>query len=89
MGEKSLIGVLIVLLVMAVPLPTYFYVSPTCPDLARRVEAGLRRIMENGTYEKIFNDHFGQIYARAGLENRKIFKVANPLLPQGSLKSSK
>ena len=63
------------------PFPLVFYVSPGRPELAERVEAGLKAIMDNGDHDKIFNKYHGDVVQRLNLKQRKIFTLQNPFLP--------
>jgi ABC-type amino acid transport substrate-binding protein len=67
-------------LALQLPLPTFFFVSPAHPRLARRIEAGLRRMLADGSYDRLFEKHFGDLYTRARLDTRRIFTLDNPHL---------
>lgn len=67
-------------LCLFIPLPTYFFVSPKHPELARQIETGLRQMISDGSFDKHFLDFHGDDIARAKLEGRKIFSIANPNL---------
>lgn len=67
-------------LLMYIPLPVYFFVTPTKPHLAERLEAGLKRIMANGTLDTIFSKHFKERFMQLNLLSRKVFKLENPNL---------
>jgi ABC-type amino acid transport substrate-binding protein len=67
-------------LALQLPLPTFFFVSPAHPWLARRIEAGLRRMLADGSYDRLFEKHFGDLYTRARLDTRRIFTLDNPHL---------
>jgi len=62
------------------PLPLYFFVSPTHPRLARRIETGLRIMLRDGSFQKLFNRHQGPIIERARLCERRVFRIDNPFL---------
>lgn len=67
-------------LVLLLPLPTFIFISKTEPELAERIEKGLSLIVENGTFEKIFTQHFETFLKKADIDNRKMIVVENPLL---------
>ena len=67
-------------LMMKYPMPLVFYVHPERADLARRMEAGLAAITENGVLDSLFAQHFGSILERLSLETRRTFHLHNPLL---------
>lgn len=62
-------------------LPNYFYVSPKYPALAKRIEAGLREIIESGDFDKIFYSYYGDDIKAAKLDSLKIFFMSNNTLP--------
>ncbi|WP_419783509.1 hypothetical protein [Maridesulfovibrio sp.] len=74
---------------LKIPLPTFFFVSPQNPRLAKRIECGLKKIMQNGVFDELFQKHFGNLYQRAQLNKRKIFMLDNPCLSQQTLKALK
>lgn len=63
-----------------IPLPTYFFVTPQRPALARQIEAGLRAMLADGSFDRLFYAYFGKDIERAQLENRKVFAIPNPNL---------
>lgn len=67
-------------LLLYIPLPTYFFVSPNKPELAKRIETGLQLIINNGTFDKMFNDEFSALINKANLSKRRIFSIHNPNL---------
>lgn len=69
-------------LLLYIPLPTYFFISPTKPHLAERIKAGLLAMIDDGTFDEFFEQHFGPLIQKANLSERKIFKINNPNLSQ-------
>jgi len=67
-------------LLLYIPLPTYFFVTPTKPKLAERIETGLKTMIADGSFEKIFEEHFGLLIKNSNLEHRRIFRINNPNL---------
>lgn len=65
-------------LLIYMPLPVYFYVSPTEPELADRLTLGLNYLKVNGQMEKIFLDYFGERLKRLNLPGRQIIELSNP-----------
>jgi hypothetical protein len=63
-----------------IPLPTYFFVSPKKPVLAKRIEEGLWKLIQNGKFEELFLSHHLSIIESANLNNRTIFSIPNPNL---------
>ncbi len=70
-----------------VPLPNFIFVSPAYPRLAERMEIGLKRIIANGEFDKLFETHHGKVFSKARLDERTIFYASNPLLTPESLKA--
>jgi hypothetical protein len=65
-------------LLVYMPLPVYFYVSPTEPVLAERLTKGLRQLTASGELEQIFIAHFGERLKRLKLAQRTIIELKNP-----------
>jgi hypothetical protein len=65
-------------LLIYMPLPVYFYVSPEQPILADRITVGLKYLQENGQLDKIFKDHFGERLKRLRLSERTLIELSNP-----------
>lgn len=68
-------------LMLYYPFPLVFYVTPTNPNLAKRVKTGLNKIIASGEFEVLFKHHHGDVVQRLNLGNRKIFRLSNPALP--------
>jgi ABC-type amino acid transport substrate-binding protein len=69
-------------LIFYYPLPMYFWFSKTDEGrrLARRAEEGMRLMIADGTYDRIFAEFQGYKIERLHLKDRRIFKIENPLL---------
>ena len=63
------------------PTAAYFFVSKENEALAATLEGALRRIVENGKFEKMFMQEHKQYLDRANFAKRKIIHLDNPLLP--------
>lgn len=63
-----------------IPLPTYFFVSPTKPELRDRIEKGLTLLISTGEFDQIFNDTFGDLIKQAKLDKRIKYSIPNPNL---------
>ncbi len=64
-------------LALYMPLPTYFFVSPLKPELAKRLKIGLISMIEDGTFDRMFFAYHQNDLENANLSARKIFKVQN------------
>jgi hypothetical protein len=64
------------------PTVMYFWFSKTKEGarLAARVEAGMRLMIDDGTYDRIFTEFYGATIEQLGLKHRKLFRIANPFL---------
>lgn len=63
------------------PFPLVFFVNPDLPDLAERVEKGMERTIDNGELDSIFNRYYGDIVEKLNLNERILFELDNPLIP--------
>ena len=62
------------------PLPVYVFVSPKHPELAARIEAGLRVLIRDGRLDVLFWEYHRASIQQAALAHRQIFSVENPFL---------
>jgi hypothetical protein len=67
-------------LAVHIPLPTYFFVSPEKPKLAKRIEEGLWKLIDSGDFDKIFLSFHKKIIEGTNLQQRRIFSLPNPNL---------
>lgn len=58
-------------------LPMYFFVSPTQPELAERLEYGLKKSYETGQFDALFYLYFKDSVALLNLKKRKVFYLSN------------
>jgi ABC-type amino acid transport substrate-binding protein len=61
------------------PLPMYFWFPKTREGrrMAARAEEGMRMMIADGTYDRIFDRYQRQKIERLRLKNRRIFRIAN------------
>jgi hypothetical protein len=64
------------------PLPLVFYINVSQPELANRVEIGLKKIQSNGQFQQLFDRHYGACVERLKLKSRRVFKLGNPFVPK-------
>ena len=67
-------------LALYLPMPVYFYVSPKHPRLEARIRIGFERLIADGGFNQLFEQHFGEQVAAAKLSQRRIIQLGNPLL---------
>lgn len=71
-------------IMLHIPAPSYFFVSPKYPRIAERLEYGLEKMLASGELKRLFEHHFLQYINDQDLENRRIIEVGNPLLPENT-----
>jgi hypothetical protein len=69
-------------LALQYPAAMYFFVNKRNVTLANLIETGLQRAIADGSFDVLFNQHFGETIAQLNLENITYFQLANPLLPR-------
>ena len=69
-------------LILYYPLPMYFWFPKTAEGrrLARRAEEGMRMMIADGTYDRIFDKYQRHKIERLRLKSRRIIKIGNPFL---------
>jgi hypothetical protein len=67
--------------VIYMPLPRYFFVAPGHARLAERLEAGMRALMADGTFDLIFHEFYDELIDKVGLRKRRLFRLENRNLP--------
>lgn len=61
--------------------PFYLFVTPSEEALARRIETGLRRMLDSGAFEQIFSKYNAESIQRANVDGRFVIEMENPELP--------
>jgi len=64
------------------PVNAYFFVSRRNFKLAKLIEQGLRTAIKDGSFDKLFDQYNGAAIKRAGLKDRTVFELKNPLQPE-------
>jgi len=69
-------------IILYYPLPMYFWFPKTAEGrrLAARAEEGMRLMIKDGTYARIFDRHQRTKIERLKLRQRRIFRLENPFL---------
>lgn len=62
------------------PLPIFLFVNAKQPQLAQRLEQGLRLAVSDGTVDFLFEKHFSYIQKSLGLTSDRIVVLNNPLI---------
>ena len=63
------------------PLDHYFHVSPQRPALARSIERGFQRALDDGSYAALFERHYGEAMREIDLGERSIIHVLGYPVP--------
>lgn len=63
------------------PWPYYFFFNRRDVGLRDRVEAGLRKMVSDGSFDAIFWKYNGKAIEQANLRGRRIIRLKNDLLP--------
>jgi len=63
------------------PAASYLFVRPDRPKLAADLERGLEAAVADGSMQRLFQRHFGDLIARHRLAQRVVLNLRNPLLP--------
>lgn len=67
-------------LLLAYPMPSYFFVSPGDHDVAHRIELGLQRARADGSFEAFMEQFYKEPLRQLNLENRTLLKLTNPFI---------
>lgn len=68
-------------LLLHYPTALYFFFSPHNPQLAETVERGLERALADGSFDRLFLQHYGASLRRVDFARRRLIELRNPLLP--------
>jgi ABC-type amino acid transport substrate-binding protein len=73
-------------LVLVYPAPVYFFVDSKNLQLAQRIEKGLRAMVQDGSFDRYFNNHplIVEALTELNLNERRAIYIHNPLLPEGA-----
>lgn len=67
-------------LMLVYPMPLYFFVAKDNDRLARIMEAGLRKGIDDGSFDKLFmqNEDIKSALDLTNVANRRVFRINNP-----------
>ncbi|GIX37923.1 MAG: hypothetical protein KatS3mg127_1162 [Silanimonas sp.] len=66
------------------PLDDYFWVSPQRPELQAAIERGFLRVLEDGRYATLFDQHYGRAIREARLDERSVLHLPGYPVPPGT-----
>jgi ABC-type amino acid transport substrate-binding protein len=67
-------------LLIQYPITYFYYVRKGNITLANDIKSGFEKIIQNGTYEQLFQEYNRQYIENTDLARRRIFKLDNPYL---------
>ena len=62
----------------------YFMVNRDNTALARDIDTGLERAVADGSFDRLFQQYFGERLRKAALDKRTVIELHNPLLTPGT-----
>jgi len=68
-------------IVLRYPSAIYFFVRKGNEQLATDIREGLEKMIADGSFDKLFQEHFGDMIARSKLKERLVLDLNNPLMP--------
>ncbi|PSF06981.1 hypothetical protein C7H08_14370 [Marinobacter halophilus] len=72
-------------LLLAYPMPSYLFVAPNDQEAAHRLQLGLERAIQDGSFAVYLKTWFGRAVVELGLERRKVLTLENPYLSEESM----
>jgi len=66
-------------LLLKYPSKYYFFVANNKPELATVIKTGFELILADGSYQILFQQHFGSTLEALNLNERRVFNLRNPL----------
>jgi hypothetical protein len=67
--------------VLHYPTAIYFFVRKGNTRLAADIRDGLEQMIADGSFDKLFDEWFGDTLRRSRLKDRRVFELRNPLMP--------
>ncbi|WP_022941627.1 transporter substrate-binding domain-containing protein [Psychromonas hadalis] len=74
-------------IILHYPFPMFFFVNKNNPSLAKRLELGLSRLMEDGTSAQLFEHYYRTQIEDLNLKNRHIIELNNPTLSKKTIQA--
>ena len=70
-------------IVLRYPTAIYFFVRKGNTRLAADIRDGLEKMIADGSFEKLFQQYYGDMIRRSSLKGRRVFELKNPVMPTG------
>lgn len=71
-------------LLIAYPMPSYFFVSRQNQETAQRIQLGIERSIHDGSFGDYLQSYYGRVITELNLESRNLLVLDNPYLTDGS-----
>lgn len=71
-------------LLLAYPMPSYLFVGKNDHETAQRLQLGLERAIEDGSFGRYLDKWFGRAIEELNLEDRAVIALENPYLSEDS-----
>jgi len=68
-------------LMLHYPAAAYLFVSPTRPELASALQAGLEAAVADGSFQRLHREQYGAVIKAHPVSPERVLKLTNPLLP--------
>ncbi|MFG6485867.1 hypothetical protein ACG04R_04230 [Roseateles sp. BYS78W] len=68
-------------LMLHYPAAAYLFVSPSRPELATELKAGLEAAVVDGSFQRLHREQFGALLKAHPVKPAGVLKLSNPLLP--------
>ena len=73
-------------LLIAYPFPSYFFVSRADHETGQRIQLGMERAIEDGSFSAFLDDFYARPVRELGLDQRQVLTLENPFLSEESAK---
>ena len=68
-------------LMLHYPAAAYLFVSPSRPELAARLKAGLEAAVADGSFQRLHREQYGAVLKAHPVVPERVLRLNNPLLP--------
>ena len=68
-------------LMLHYPAAAYFFVSPSRPDLAADLKAGLEAAAADGSFQRLHREFYGAVLKAHPIDPNRVIRLTNPQLP--------
>lgn len=81
-NQKSLLNNVVIeqKLVLQYPIAYFYHVNQHNKVLAKDIQQGLEAMLQDGSFDKLFEQYNGEYIAKANLKNRRVIRIKNPYM---------